>query len=271
MHEAGRVTTAAGPHKRFEAAFSGRAFAPHRHDTYTFALTTAGVQSFEYRGACRHSLPGELIILHPDELHDGQSGTDEAFAYRGLNIRPEAFAEALQGRPLPFIEGGRSTDRRLIRMVYDLVADLSSAVDDLHWQNAMADLADRLVELDTGRTLDRPADLEAVQRACAFIQDNLTAPINMEALEQVTGRTRWNLARDFRALLGTSPYRFVTLRRLDAARILIANGASLAGAAIDTGFADQAHLTRQFKSAFGVTPKCWLKILDTKTNGTIIQ
>ena len=101
MHETGRVTTAAGPHKRFEAAFSGRAFAPHRHDTYTFALTLEGVQSFDYRGACRHSLPGELVVLHPDELHDGQAGTEYGFCYRGINIAPTALLAPLDGRPCP--------------------------------------------------------------------------------------------------------------------------------------------------------------------------
>lgn len=271
MHANGRVTTAAGPHKRFEALFNGRAFAPHRHDTYTFALTLKGVQSFEYRGACRHSLPGELVILHPDELHDGMAGTDEAFGYRGLNIRPEEFEHALAGRALPFIEGGRSTDRQLIALVHDLVRDLATPVNALDWSAAMTELADRLCAVETGQDIDRPIDHRAVYRARDHTLAHLDEPITMEALENVTGGSRWNLARDFRALMGTSPYRYVTLRRLDAARVLIANGTPLASAACATGFSDQAHLTRQFKGNFGVTPKAWVKLLDTCTHGTIIQ
>jgi len=269
--ENGRLTTAAGPLKRFEAAFHGRAFAPHRHDTYTFALTLQGVQSFDYRGACRHSLPGELVVLHPDELHDGQAGTEDGFRYRGINIRPDMLQAALGGRPLPFIEDGRTKDQTLIRIIASLLEDLSSPVDELHWQGTLIDLADRLEALDSGPVEPRRPDIEAVARACEYIQDQLCETVTMEALEAVTGRSRWNLARDFRALLGTSPYRYVTMRRLDAARIAIANGTPLALAAHGTGFADQAHFTRQFKSAFGVTPKVWLGILDTRTNGTIIQ
>lgn len=269
--ENGRVITAAGPHKRFEAEFSGRAFAPHRHDTYTFALTTGGVQSFEYRGACRHSLPGELVILHPDELHDGMAGTDEAFSYRGINIRPEAFEGVLAGRPLPFLDGGRSTDTHLIQLIFDLVRDLATPLDDLAWDNALTALADRLCEVETGQDLDRRIDSRAVTLARDYILAHLNEPITMEDLEAVSGRSRWNLARDFRAMLGTSPYRYVTLRRLDAARVLIANGTPLASAACATGFSDQAHLTRQFKGNFGVTPKAWLKLLDIDTYGTIIQ
>lgn len=269
--KAERLTTAAGPHKRFEAVFTGRAFAPHRHDTYTFALTQSGVQSFEYRGARRHSLPGELVILHPDELHDGMAGTDEAFAYRGLNIRPEAFSAALRGRPLPFIEGGRSTDRAIITLVHALVRDLSTPLDKLAWDTAMVELADRLCELETGRRPDHVTNTKAVSLACDYILANLEHTISMEQLERISGRSRWSLSRDFSALLGTSPYRYVTLRRLDAARIMIANGGTLADAAYACGFSDQAHLTRQFKSAFGVTPKVWLDLIDIRTHGTIIQ
>jgi AraC-like DNA-binding protein len=39
-------------------------------------------------------------------------------------------------------------------------------------------------------------------------------------------------------------------------------GASLNAAAIEAGFADQSHMTRHFKGAFGVTPGRWLEALS---------
>jgi AraC-like DNA-binding protein len=44
------------------------------------------------------------------------------------------------------------------------------------------------------------------------------------------------------------------LRRLHRAGRSLASGASLAEAALDAGFADQAHLSRSMRRAFGVTP-----------------
>jgi len=47
------------------------------------------------------------------------------------------------------------------------------------------------------------------------------------------------------------------MRRLERARCLIAANASLANAAAASGFADQSHMTRQFKQAYGIAPGTW--------------
>ncbi|MGO8462870.1 AraC family ligand binding domain-containing protein, partial [Rhizobium ruizarguesonis] len=59
------------------AQFSGNAFKPPRHDTYALGVTLKGVQNFRYRGERRFSLPGPVIVLHPDEEYDGGAGTEE--------------------------------------------------------------------------------------------------------------------------------------------------------------------------------------------------
>ena len=64
----------------------------------------------------------------------------------------------------------------------------------------------------------------------------------------------FDLARQFRIMFGTSPYRYLLMRRLDFARERMHRERPLAEVACDAGFADQAHFTRAFKSAFGLTP-----------------
>ena len=59
---------------------------------------------------------------------------------------------------------------------------------------------------------------------------------------------------DFRACFGTSPHRYLIGGRLDRVQAEIARGISLADAAYAAGFADQSHMTRHFKSRFGLTP-----------------
>jgi len=78
--------------------------------------------------------------------------------------------------------------------------------------------------------------------------------IRSAELEEVTGLIRYELARQFRSAFGTSPYRYSLMRRLDGARAELGRNESLADVALAAGFADQAHLSRMFKHAFGITP-----------------
>ena len=89
-----KVAPVSGGIERIEAHFHGDAFAPHRHDTYALGLTLQGVQTFRYRGAVRYSQPGNIIVLHPDELHDGGAGTEDGLRYRMMYLPPETLIDA---------------------------------------------------------------------------------------------------------------------------------------------------------------------------------
>jgi AraC family transcriptional regulator len=69
------------------------------------------------------------------------------------------------------------------------------------------------------------------------------------------GVHRVHLAREFRDHFGLTVGDYVRRRRLARARHLLAHtDLPLSAAAADAGFADQAHLTRAFRAAFGTTP-----------------
>jgi AraC-like DNA-binding protein len=55
-------------------------------------------------------------------------------------------------------------------------------------------------------------------------------------------------------------YRYSLLRRLDFARSQLGGRMPLAELALTAGFADQAHFTRMFRAAFGVTPGCYARL-----------
>tara|TARA_R110000744_G_scaffold273278_1_gene386210 strand:- start:22049 stop:22864 length:816 start_codon:yes stop_codon:yes gene_type:complete len=243
--------------RRFGARLDKTAFSPHRHDVYTLGLTLRGVQCFNYRGAARQSLPGELVVLHPDELHDGHAGTADGFAYRAITIQPSAITSILPGQALPFIEGGQSTDRSLKRAVSAALADLDEPLDPLRAADALFDIATALQAAAGQAAPGGPLDAGAAERARSYIHQHLDEPVSMDDLEQVAGQDRWQLSRDFRHLHGTSPYRYLTMRRLDAVRDRSQRGESFVQAALACGFNDQSHMTRHFRATYGLSPARW--------------
>ena len=253
-----RANDSFGPIERVANRLAGAAFSPHRHDTYTVALTVTGVQSFNYRGAMRHSLPGQVLVLHPDELHDGHCCDEAGFSYRAAYIPPAHVQMALGGADLPFVANGVSTNSALIAAAVNMVVDCAVIDDPGAYEDALYDLAQAMNDVAGKVATVRLANRTAVLRAREFLDTAVVAGARLEELEHVTGCDRWQLSRDFRALLGTSPYRYLQYRRVDLAKRLLREGAKLADAAYDSGFADQSHFGRTFRKAVGLTPKAWL-------------
>jgi len=231
-------------------------FAPHRHDAYAIGITLRGVQSFGYRGTTQHSQAGSAFVIHPDEKHDGRAGTDEGFGYRIMYIAPRLVSEALGSRALPFVGDAVTRESRLHRAICGALDAFDAPIEDLRFDDVIARLSDALAAHDSRlQRMDEKA-ASAVGIARAYLDDGRDLP-SSETLERLTGLSRFELARQFRRCLGTSPHRYATMRRLERARHLIAADVPLADAAAASGFADQSHMTRQFKQAYGVPPGAW--------------
>lgn len=71
---------------------------------------------------------------------------------------------------------------------------------------------------------------------------------------QQAGMSREGFSRRFRRQHGMPPHAFWLLEKLNDARRLLRSGEAIAAVAAETGFADQSHLGRCFRRAFGVTP-----------------
>ena len=244
--------------ERAEISLATCAYEPHRHDSYALGVTLAGVQRFRYRGARHVALPGQLHVLHPDELHDGAAGTDAGLRYRIFYLAPELVRDALDPGALPFVADPVQPITEATLPIVALLRDLDEPISDLACAEAAATVADALRAL-AGQTERRaaPIDLAAVGLARDYLAAHACEQTSAATLEQVTGSDRFTLARHFRRAFGTSPDRYRMLRRLALARHAVERGEPLAQVAARAGFADQSHLTRQFKRAYGMTPARW--------------
>jgi AraC-like DNA-binding protein len=248
--------------ERAEIRMSDWGYRPHQHDAYGIGITLAGLQTFRYRGQRHVCMPGQLHILHPGETHDGAAVAGHGLVYRIIYLAPGLLRSALGGRPLPFVaDPVQAVGPATCRLV-GFLADIDEPVSDLYRTDIAAAVADLLSALAGQPGRDREKiDVKAAELAREYLAAHAAEHTRAEVLERITGADRFTLARHFRWAFGTSPDRYRIMRRIDLARAAIEHGVPLAQAAIDAGFADQSHMTRQFRKAYGLTPGRWATAL----------
>ena len=263
--ESGIVAAPAFPGiDRFGVRVHGEAYCPHRHDTYAIGVTVAGVQAFTYRGVSQYSLPGRVIVLHPDELHDGAAATEAGLDYRMLYVEPALLRRGLgtDRASLPFVRDPVIDDPRLRQALMRVLADLDGELEELSVDLLIAEIAD-LLSLHAGAGERNPKSAMhvcALEIARDYLDANALRSVSSDELEAVCGLDRFSLARQFQRQFGTSPHRYLIMRRLERARTMIHAGMTLADIAAAAGFVDQSHFSRHFKKAFGMTPGQWRKL-----------
>ncbi len=242
-----------------KARFSGHAYDLHRHDEWLVGVTDRGLQDFYCRGRRRQSSPGRVILIEPGEMHDGQAGTDDGFAYRMLYL-PQPWLKGELRRPSAGDPGFSST----LRQDDALGAAIRTACDVLHRppEPLARDAALDAVLHRLGPHLDRRvpsttarADARLARRARDHLHDDLALSIGADALAKAVGAAdRFQLARAFRLAYGVSPHAYLVQIRLTRARRLLAKGEPPATVAATCGFADQSHLGRWFRRAYALSP-----------------
>jgi AraC family transcriptional regulator len=96
------------------------------------------------------------------------------------------------------------------------------------------------------------------RRVVELLQQHLDGQVKLKRLAEECRLSVSHFSRSFRSSFGTSPHRYLILRRVEIAKTLLTEtNNSLVEIAAQTGFSDQAALTRTFAAIVGTTPAKW--------------
>lgn len=243
------------------ARFRRHRYELHTHPTYVIALITGGCERLRV-GRRREVAPvNAIIVVNPEECHDGEAGCDEGWAYRTFYPTVDlmgAVARELGQVSSPLFPRTILSDPALV----DALALAHRTAEE-----GDADAAEATMLLALRRLIVRHSDgsrpamvrppVASARRVAMYremIEADIAGAFELERFAEVGGVTRFQVIRDFKQVTGFTPSAFVRNRRVQVAGRLIEGGETLAEAAIEAGFADQSHLTRAFKLSHGFTP-----------------
>ena len=106
------------------------------------------------------------------------------------------------------------------------------------------------------------------KRALAYIEANLESKLGICEMADLVVLSKSHFSRAFKHSLGSPPMAYVTLRRVERAKIMMAStGQRLTDIALACGFADQSHLSRCFRRVVGASPALWRRNVAMKNPG----
>ncbi|WP_223500792.1 AraC family transcriptional regulator [Pseudomonas sp. BF-R-24] len=243
------------------ARYIDHRFAPHVHDGYVIGMIMAGAQRYRYRGAEHLAGSGTLVLINPDELHTGHKGTEDGWLYRAFypdsGQMTSLLAELeLPTHHLPAFGATLYRDQDLVNGFCQLHRLLESPASALQQQTVWRELVLSLLQRhaavpDAGKP---GKEHRAVSLAKELLHSQLAAPPSLEALATAVNLSPFHFARVFRRATGMPPHTWLMQQRIARARVLLQSGCLPLEVAMQLGFADQSHLSRQFKQVYGVGP-----------------
>ncbi|GED21521.1 AraC family transcriptional regulator [Halomonas halmophila] len=245
------------------AHFQGHAYDPHWHDSYLVGVTEQGLQQFTCRHSRHRSTPGRLILIEPGEVHDGHAPEEDGFTYSMLYLDPDWLDRSLREQhgvaPTERYPGFSATladDPRLSRTILTAFSALRQQPWRIMRDTALDQLIEGLVPHlgAVPQSTDHPRLPAAALRARDYLHAHVEQDISLEALAVASGVNRYRLSRAFKQAFGIAPHAYLVQLRLNHARRRLAAGETPVTVASQLGFADQSHLGRWFRRAYGVTP-----------------
>lgn len=99
-----------------------------------------------------------------------------------------------------------------------------------------------------------------VRQAAHYIEQRIDNPPSLDAIARYVGVSARQLERAFQAALGESPMAFYRRLRLAYGRWLLQGGQrSITQVALDCGYSDGAHFSRDFRSRYGMSPRRFMQ------------
>ena len=227
-------------------------FASHSHGHYVVGCVREGRRTLKLNEIALSICPGDLIVFNPGDVHGCIQDDEGLFAYDSLTISKDKLDE------VPLKVPDSEEIRRKASTVFNEVISL---LDDSRIEEA----SERILFLASmieasGETPTLPLAEDAATRAYAHLRGHLANPLSIARLAASESVSEYALIRAYRKRFAITPLQHLMAMRVDCACELLAQGVPPSAVAVETGFSDQAHLTRVFKQRIGTTPAAYLQM-----------
>ncbi|MGB0866350.1 MAG: AraC family ligand binding domain-containing protein [Granulosicoccaceae bacterium] len=245
-------------------------YAAHAHKWWSFGAIAKGRSTYLNGTNLYEVRAGTLVLMNPEQMHQCNPIPGEPWAYYMLYADPQWLAELqvdFKLLPAPVWQDfsiDKLEDTKLFDRFIALCETLQHPAADLllKQSNLVSYLSDLLPVIRGDTTPQVQVHATAalnIQLAAAYIECHFRDNISLDDLCNVAQCSTGHLIRSFNKHYGFSPHAFMINKRIQFAQDELKRGVSIAQAALNAGFSDQAHFQRTFKKMVAATPRQYLQ------------
>lgn len=245
-----------------DADFCNHHFSKHSHETYTINVIDKGCQRFLSSGQNFIAPEHSIIFVNADEVHTGQSGSQNGWLYRGISPSVSQFNQLANDIGLPYgfaphFSHAVVEDKQITNELCALFNVLAHSDNTLLRETMLYGVLTRLM-LKHAKSGNNVKEQQTSNLKLAWVQqyihEHLEQNISLEKLAEISNFTPFYLVRQFQKNYGLPPHAYQIQQRLHKSKVLLKQGYKVVEVAAQVGFYDQSHFHRHFKRANGITP-----------------
>lgn len=254
-----------GHYEISSTACTGLTFARHSHDECVIGVNLVGEEKVWLDRREFEAGPGSITLYNPGQIQGGGAAQGAPWQFVSLYVTATQLAADLGLAQVEF-------DRSLC-VQPDLALRLATAVkgalndDGLVREvneDALILLLGDVVSLSGVRLPgSAAAGKSLISRIQELLAEQLHQSLPLDQLGDEMGLSKFHLLRAFQKETGLTPRQWAMQLRTRRAKGLLRNGAAASEVAHDLGFADQSHLNRHFRAAYGITPGRYQRVLKS--------
>ncbi|MGL4317804.1 MAG: helix-turn-helix domain-containing protein, partial [Pseudomonas sp.] len=234
---------------------NGQQFDKHSHDEFVIGANLLGEERIWLDGRTFSAAAGAITTYNPGEIQGGGAPEGQPWRYVSLYVPAPVLAASLGLEQLQFTTPLQQQPGLAMALAQAVEQCLSD--DVLLRERGEEGVTLLLGEIARCAVVRLPGSADIGRGPVARLQELLAASLEQSlSLEQMAasvGLSKFHLLRAFKQRTGLSPRQWAMQLRTRRAQGLLRTGMAAGEVAHALGFADQSHLNRHFRAAYGLT------------------
>lgn len=235
------------------------AYKDHLHQELSIGYIQKGATILNVSGKNYNIKAGDAVIIYPYVSHRCQplNITEWEFTmiYIGNEFCKEIFDDLDQQHSIGIKRLGKYEFAQIKHLADVLKSDTSRFDKEVQLINTLIQLF---------KTCDVDIKIESNRKMNAiktYIEGHFLQSLHLKDMEEHFNINKFALIRNFKDKFNTTPNAYQLQLKINYGKYLLKSSDNIIDIALRSGFYDQAHFTKEFKKAYGITPLQYHKAL----------